>query len=78
MRHQMRLQLSHEIHHHNDDDEQGRSTKVEWNVPLKLQQIRKQGDRCNVKRAYQRQSCQHTIDIVCCLLPGTNPRNKCT
>ena len=76
MRHRVRLNLIHEIHGHDDDDQQRSSTEVKRYVPLKNKKFRNQTDDRNVQGTNQRQAHQDFVDITRRLLTWPNPRHK--
>ena len=63
MRHEMRLQLSHEVHHDDNDDEQRGAAQIKRNAWVERpQNLREQTDCGDVRRADHRQTRQHRVD----------------
>src|SRR5690606_36605927 len=69
VRHHVRLQLRHEIHGHDHDDQQRRAAEVERHVELQNHELRHQTDRGDVDRAPESQPGQYLVDVVGGLLP---------
>src|SRR5690554_67453 len=76
MGHQVRLNLRHEIHHHDYNNQQRRTTKIERHVTRNHQELREQGYCCNIHSPEQRQTGKHTIDVLGGLFSRTNTRDK--
>ncbi len=76
MRHHVGLNLAHEVHRHNDHNQQRRTAEVERNVKTQIQELRDKAHERQIRGTAERQTCQHLIDIPGCLLTGTNSGNK--
>ena len=67
MRHQMSLNLGHEIHYYDHDDEKRCAPKIEWHVKFQDQEFGQQAHGGDVNGARCRQTCHDAIDITCSL-----------
>src|SRR5690554_3651668 len=76
MRHQVRLNLRHEIHHHDYNNQQRRTTKIERYITRHHQELREQGHCCNIHSPEQRQTGQYTIDVLGSLLSWAYARDE--
>ena len=61
--HQVRLDLSHEIHGHDNDDQQGRAAEIERNMELQIKEFRHKADEHQINRTAQGQPLEHTVNI---------------
>jgi hypothetical protein len=78
MRHDVGLNLRHEIHRYNHNDKQGSATKIERNIPLQNQKFGQQANQRNVDRSNQREPSQDLVDVARSLVSRTNAWNKST
>ncbi len=72
----MRLNLSHEIHHHDYNNQQRGAPEIERHIPGHHQELREQGYCCNIHSTEQSQTGQHTIDVLGRLFAGANTGDK--
>src|SRR6185503_5688548 len=70
--HHVSLHLRHEVHRHDDDDQQRRSAEVKRHAELQDQELRYQADGRDVQRAPEREPREHLVDVLGRLLPGAN------
>ena len=78
MRHQMRLHLGHEVHCHDDDDEERCTTEVKRNVPAHDHEFREKAHEGDVSGAEHRKPRHHPVDVSRRLLARSTTRNECT
>src|SRR5690554_293706 len=76
MGHQVRLNLGHEIHHHDYNNQQRGATEIERHVARNHQELREKGYCCNIHSPEQRQTGKHTIDVLGRLFTRTNPGDE--
>src|SRR3990167_2939548 len=68
VRHDVGLHLRHEVHGHDDDNQERSTAEIEWYVPLQDQEFGQQAHQRHVECARQRQSQQDLLKIARCLL----------
>lgn len=68
MGHHVRLHLRHEVHGHDNDDQERSAAKIERDIPLQDQELRQQTDQADVNRANQRQTQNDAFDVARSLL----------
>ena len=71
----MALYLRHEVHHDHHHNQHGGAAQIEGHVEHDHQKLRQQADQRDVGRAKHRQTRQHAVDVVRCLLPGQQTAN---
>ena len=78
LRHHVCLNLAHEVHRHDHNDQQRCTAEVERNVETHVQEFRHQADKHQVNRTAKRQTQQHFIDVARRLFTGANTRDERT
>src|SRR5215467_13881616 len=64
VRHDVSLHLRHEVHGHDDDDQQGRSAEIERHVPPEDQKLRQQAYQGHVYGSRQGQSQEYLLKVL--------------
>ena len=78
MRHHVGLNLAHEVHRHNDHDQQRGAAEVERHVETQIQEFRHKAHKCQIRGPAQRQTHEHLIDVTRRLLTRTDTGHKRT
>ena len=78
MRHHVSLDLAHEVHRHNDHDQQRGAAEIEGNVEAKVQELRHKAHEREIHRTSQRETHEHLVDVPRRLFAGTNAGNERT
>src|SRR6266853_5610213 len=76
VRHDVRLHLRHEVHGHDNDDEERGATEVERHVPPQDQELGQQANQGHVKGPRQGQSQQDLLEVLGRLLAGPDAGNE--
>src|SRR6267142_5061221 len=76
VRHDVRLHLRHEIHGHDDDDQQRCPAEIKRYVPPQDQKLGQQADQGDVYGPRQRQSQEDLFQVLRRLLPGADAGNE--
>src|SRR6188768_3069690 len=76
VRHEVCLELGHEVHRHHDRDEERRSAEIEGHVPLALQHLRQEANQRDVERADEREPGDDAVDVARGLVSRPDPRHE--
>src|SRR3569623_1961533 len=76
VRQQMRLNLSHRVHRHDDDAQQAGAAEVERNLERGDMICGHQSDECEVRRADYGDASQHVIEIHLGVLAWADARDE--
>ena len=78
LRHHVCLNLAHEVHRHDHNDQQRCTTEVERNVETHVQEFRHQAAKHQVNRTAKRQQQQHLIALASSSFTGAKTSNERT
>src|SRR3972149_6298620 len=78
VRHDVGLHLRHEVHGHDDDDQERGAAEIKRYVPPQDQEFGQQAHQRHVERTSQRQSQQDFLKIARCLIAGPYAGNEGT
>src|SRR5690606_34652220 len=76
VRHQIGLNLSHEVHGHDHNNQQTGATEVERHVPLEDQEFGQQADNGDIDRTDQGQAHQDLVDVLRSLFARADTRHE--
>src|SRR6185437_3621341 len=76
VRHQVGLELRHEIHRHHHGDEERGAAEIERHVVVAPQELRHQADERDVDRADEREGRDDPVHVLRRLLARADPRDE--